>query len=77
MSLEDMNNDLKWSLFRGIVCDLLVKHGYYADKSEMSESLDMSFDEIEHLPAEYWKPQIEIELLEYKRREGARFFNVK
>lgn len=77
MSLEDMNNDLKWSLFRGIVCDLLVKHGYNADKWEMAESLDMSFNEIEHLPVEYWKPQIEIELLEYKRREGARFFNVK
>lgn len=76
MSLENMNRDLKWSLFRGIVCDLLVKHGYNADKWEMANCLDMSFDEISNTPVEYWKESLEKELIDYKENEGKRFFNV-
>lgn len=77
MSLENMNDDLKLCLFRGIVCELLVKHGYLWDKWEMAECLDMSFDEIKDTPVDEWPSKIEDDLLEYKAKEGARFFNVK
>lgn len=76
MSLENMTADLKWCLFRGIVCELLEKNGYNADKWEMANCLDMSFEFLSDIPVEEWKGHLEGELIEYKSNEGKRFFNV-
>lgn len=68
---------MKWDLFVGMTIRLLDKHGYNADKMELINCLDMTFDEIKVAPLYMWERKIEHDLIQYKRREGARFFNVK
>lgn len=65
----------KWDLFVGIVCRLLFKHEYNGNAYGMATSLDMTFDEIKHLPISMWEPKLERDLLEYKSREGRYEFN--
>lgn len=73
-----MTNELKWILFRGIVCDLLDKHEYIGgdDKWDFATSLDMSFEGFIacNRPIEEWDGVLNSELLEYKAREGKTLF---
>lgn len=75
MSLENMTTDLKWCLFRGIVCDLLEKHGYIRDKWSLASCLDMSFDFLSDIPVEEWRDHLETELIEYKMRDAYELFD--
>ncbi|ENO2693450.1 hypothetical protein ACBB95_004332 [Salmonella enterica] len=68
---------MKWDLFVGMTIRLLDKHGYNADKMELISCLDMTFDELKNSSLYLWERKIEHDLIQYKQREGARFFNVK
>lgn len=68
---------MKWDLFVGMTIRLLDKHGYNADKMELISCLDMTFDELKNSSLYLWEIKIEHDLIQYKQREGARFFNVK
>ncbi|WP_459567757.1 hypothetical protein, partial [Enterobacter asburiae] len=46
MILENMNDEMKWLLFRGMVCHLLEKHEYNGNPWLFSGCLDMSFEEL-------------------------------
>lgn len=71
-----INDDKLWPLFVGMVCDALDKAGYTGDKYEFAISLDMSFDEIieNKIPLMSWKDKIELDLFDYKSREGKEYF---
>lgn len=76
MSLENMKDEMKWLLFRGIVCHLLEKHEYNGNPWLFSGCLDMSFEELSGaMPIDEWLPLLEKELIEYKRSDGKYEFN--
>lgn len=70
-------NHMKWDLFVGMTIRLLDKHGYNSDKMELIKCLDMTFDELKNSSLYLWERKIEHDLIQYKQREGSRFFNVK
>lgn len=72
-----LSDHMKWDLFVGMTIRLLDKHGYNADKMELISCLDMTFDELKNSSLYLWERKIEHDLIQYKQREGARFFNVK
>lgn len=61
-----MNQELLWILFRGMVCAVLDEAGYDGDPWEFSGDLDMSFDEVKHLPSSQWRKHIENDMQEYR-----------
>lgn len=69
MSLENLNEDIKWDLFRGMVCQAIEDKGLNpfldCEVWEFASSLDMSFDELKNHPIEIWKAQIESDLCQY------------
>lgn len=72
-----LSDHMKWDLFVGMTIRLLDKHGYNADKMELISCLDMTFDELKNSSLYLWERKIEHDLIQYKQRDGARFFNVK
>lgn len=76
MTLENMTDEMKWLLFRGIVCHLLEKHEYNGNPWLFSGCLDMSFDELSGaVTIDEWLPYLEKELIEYKQSDGKYEFN--
>lgn len=76
MTLENMTDEMKWLLFRGIVCHLLEKHEYNGNHWLFSGYLDMSFDELSGtVPIDEWPTYLEKELIEYKQSDGKYEFN--
>ena len=76
MTLENMTDEMKWLLFRGIVCHLLEKHEYNGNPWLFSGCLDMSFEELSgKMPIDEWLPYLEKELIEYKQSDGKYEFN--
>lgn len=76
MTLENMTDEMKWLLFRGIVCHLLEKHEYNGNPWLFSGCLDMSFEELSgSMPIDEWLPYLEKELIEYKQSDGKYEFN--
>lgn len=67
MNIGDLTYEQRWSLFRGMACDVLRKHGYRTDVWDMASSLDMSFEEYDKIPLEEWEAKLNDECLEYKR----------
>lgn len=76
MTLENITDEMKWLLFRGIVCHLLEKHEYNGNPWLFSGYLDMSFDELSGtVPIDEWPTYLEKELIEYKQSDGKYEFN--
>ncbi len=65
-------NDLgQWILYRGLVCEMIVKTGNAekidGDLWEFTEALDMSFEETRILPIDDWHSKIQEDLSEFVR----------
>ena len=65
MSLENMKDEMKWLLFRGIVCHLLEKHEYNGNPWLFSGCLDMSFEELYDVIIDLEERLINIALYNY------------
>lgn len=66
MSLENLDEKLKWVLYRGMVSDALVKAGYKGCPWAFSEPLDMSFEDISIIPIEHWQAVNDYDLMQYR-----------
>lgn len=63
-------NDLgQWLLYRGLVCEMLVKtdnaEKVGGDLWEFTEALDMSFEETRVLPIDEWPAKVQADLKEF------------
>lgn len=73
--MNELTFDMKWCLFRGLVCDMLIAAGYNEpDVWDFASSLDMSFEAVsEAVPLSEWEYHLKIDLEEYKK-ENPRLF---
>lgn len=73
MEIQDLNEDLMWILFQGMVCTALINAGFTGNAWEMASCLDMSFDEVRDLHVEDWPQEIATELSEFREENPGEF----
>lgn len=73
MEIQELNEDLMWILFQGMVCTALVDAGFNGDAWNMASYLDMSFDDARDYAIEDWGSIIKEELNEYREENPDSF----
>lgn len=73
MEIQEINEEMMWILFQGMVCTQLVESGFIGDAWQMASCLDMSFDEVRDNDIEHWAAIISGELEEYRHENPENF----
>lgn len=59
-------DEMKFDLYRGMVCGLLEREGFKGNPWDLASSLDMSFEEVKDKPAFMWLNQAESDLEDFR-----------
>lgn len=65
--MNNIDEKMKWALYRGMVCHVLTERGYKDDAWQLADALDMSFDEIKDMNYSLWPDIISYDCDEFMR----------